>query len=93
MPIVDTSDSPGFLAVALASAQFTKTMIEGHQYVLMSTTAAWAAFGANPTASKAAGSVYLPPNVPIVIMCRGTATKVAVIRDAADGSASLMRLV
>jgi hypothetical protein len=87
--MLDPSDAPDFQAVGAASAQFTKTMVEGSRYILTSTTAAWVAIGANPTAAKADGSFYLPANTPLVIMCRGAAVKVAILQDAAVGNASL----
>lgn len=79
-----------YLAVAAASAQFATTMAEGQVYILTSTTAAWALVAANPTAvARTTGNIYIPPNVPIEIVAQGTALKVALIRDAADGHASL----
>lgn len=85
-----TTAVPQYLAVASASAQFTNACTEGAKYVIVSTTACWAKFGADPTAvGRAAGNHYIPPNVPIEIVASMPSMKVALIRDAADGHASL----
>ncbi len=74
--------------VTIASAQLT--MVAGYTYRLVSTTASWIKFGSNPTAvASAADNHFLPANVPIDIVCQAGALKVAIIRDAADGNASL----
>lgn len=87
--LIDPTDTPGFVAVGVASAPFAKTMVDGQKYMLQCSTAAWFAVGSNPTATKGAGSTFVSPNCPLFIICRGAATKVALIQDAAAGNASL----
>lgn len=75
-------------AVAAASAQ-GQAMTAGQTYRFVSNTNCWLKFGANPTAVAGAdGNLYLPANVPLFVICQGTATLVAVIRDTADGNLS-----
>jgi len=84
------SRAPAYLAVGSASGQFATTMTEGAKYVVISTTACWAAFGADPTAqARTAANHYIPPNVPIEVVASMPSMKVALIRDSADGHASL----
>lgn len=74
--------------VTAASAQLT--MVAGYAYRLVSSTACWVKFGANPTAvASATDNHFLPANQVLDIVCQAGALKVAIIRDAADGNASL----
>lgn len=76
--------------VTNASAQFTLTLVDGQLYRLCSSTAAWIKFGANPTATIAGANChFITPNYPTTILVNGTGQKVAIIRDAVDGNASL----
>lgn len=75
--------------VTVASAQFA-SMIEGNKYRLVSTTNAWVKLGSNPTAVAATdGNLYLPANSVLEIFAVPGNLKVAIIRDTADGNASL----
>lgn len=88
-PDTTTSDST---AVTAASATFTPTMIATEMWLFVSTTNCWIAQGAAPTAAAADGNMFVTANTVIVI--NGTAgAKLAVIRDTADGRASLTRVV
>ena len=83
-----------FLAVGATSAQSAVVNASTNRVVLTSTTGCWVAFGSNPTASAAAGSIYLPPNVvsPAYTVTPGT-TKIAVIQASAVGSLSIQESV
>lgn len=87
IPITPLADT---VAVAAAAAQFTGlvAMANGQFFVFVSTTNCWIKQGANPTATKAAGSMFWPANVPIILAGQDGA-KLSVIRDSADGTASL----
>lgn len=86
-PVITSADE---VAVGVASAQFAAitTMAVGQFFLFVSSTACWIKPGANPTASAGAGSMYVPANFPIVVD-GSLGAKLAVIRDAADGKASL----
>lgn len=75
-------------AVGAASAQ-AQAMTAGQTYRFVSSTNCWVKFGSNPTAVAAAdGNIYLPANTELLVLCQGTATLCAVIRDTADGNLS-----
>lgn len=87
-PIPLTFKSSAVRAVGLASAQFATVMDSGVQYVLRANTNLWwRADSANPTASAGDGSHFLAAGQTALI--GGAGYKVAVIRDTADGTASL----
>jgi hypothetical protein len=78
--------------VVIGSTTFANTMVDGQHWVLCSTTAAWfriSAAGTAAVARNATDNIYLPPNFPVEIICTGGNNKVTIIRDAADGAASL----
>lgn len=74
-------------AVGIASAQ-CQAMTAGCTYRFVSSTNCWLKFGSNPTASATDGNVYLPADVELFVLCQGTSTVCAVIRDTADGNLS-----
>lgn len=80
------------VAVGAASAQFTNivAMAAGEIYVLVANVDLWYKQGANPTASAAAGSVFLPARATAVID-GSQGVKLAVIQDSTGGKASLCR--
>ena len=80
-----------YLAVGAASAQFDLELDPKSSYVLISDVPIWLAQGANPTASAGAGSMRWPANVPLQIAGL-VGAKVAAIRAAGDGNASLTQL-
>lgn len=92
IPLCDQGDE---VAVTSSSAQFaTLTMDTAvpsglRVYRFVASTSCWLATGANPTASAAAGSLYVPANTALLLDGAINGAKVAVIRDAADGKASL----
>lgn len=75
------------IAVGVASAQFAATAATG-LFWFISSTACYIAQGTNPTASAADGSIFVPAGLPVLIDAAG-GIKLAVIRSAADGFASL----
>lgn len=88
-PITSTSDST---AVTVASAQFTPTLAAGQVWMFVSSTACWIAQGADPqTAAAADANMFVPAGVTVLID-GGAGAKLAVIRDTADGRASLTRI-
>jgi hypothetical protein len=90
IPFPVISSGSDFTTVTVASAQFTTiAAMQVNQYFLYSSnTASWIKQGANPTASAAAGSMFVPAGFPVVI-CGQDGAKLATIRDTADGKASL----
>jgi hypothetical protein len=81
------------VAVGAASAQFPNivAMAAGQMFVFVSSTACWIMQSANPTASAAPASMYVPPNT-IVFISGSNGAKLAVIQDAAGGKASLTQV-
>lgn len=93
-PNIDASFPSEFKAVTTPSATLATNLAEGESYYFVSTTACWVAIGAAPTAAKANGSFYVPPNFPIKITCRDAVKKVvAVLQDAAGGNCTLTRCI
>lgn len=90
VPIASASD---FLAFTTA-AQFTgiaATMAAGQMWWFISTAACWILQGANPTATKAVGSLYVPANFYILID-GAQGAKLSVLQDSAGGNAVMQRL-
>lgn len=88
IPIPSTSAR---LAVGIASAQFSLVLADGSYYVYTATVGTWIAQGANPTASAAAGSMFVPANT-LLTIAGLVGAKLAVIRASVDGDASLTLL-
>lgn len=88
-PDTTTSDST---TVTIASATFTPTMTDTDMWLFACNTDCWIAQGAAPTAAVADANMFVPANTVVVINGRAGA-KLAVIRDAVDGRASLTRAV
>ena len=82
-------------ATAAASAQFTHTLVKGVQYVLHCTADCWYALGSNPTAAAntTGSSKIRSGQAGVLISAKDSDTKIAVIRDTADGFAILDELV
>lgn len=82
-----------YTTVVTASSQFTTivAMAPGQYYVFVSSTNCFIKQGSNPTASVAALSLFVPANVPLVLN-GNDGIKLAVIRQTADGVASLCPL-
>lgn len=79
------------VAVSGTSAPFASTMGINDTWLFVSSTACWIKQGAGtPVASAATGSMYVPANVVLPITGKG-GVNLAVIQDAAAGSASLTR--
>lgn len=78
------------IAVVVTSAQFNTitAMAAGQLFLFCSTTNCYIAQAANPTASAADGSMFVPAGV-IVTIDGAYGAKLAVIRSTADGTASL----
>jgi hypothetical protein len=86
-PISSLSDK---LDVTAVSAQFATLdgMAAGQRFRFISTTNCWIAQGENPTASAAAGSMFVAAGE--VVNIKGDhGAKLAVIRNSADGAATL----
>lgn len=82
------------VAVGAVSAQFANivAMVAASYYLFISNTGCWIQQGANPTASAAPGSMFVPANTPIYVGGQ-TGAKLAVIQDALSGKASLTRVM
>ncbi len=87
-PLISTSIVQ---AVGAASAQFSATMAAGELWSFQSTTNCFIAQGANPTAAAANGSVAVAAGQ-LVLIDGALGAKLAVIQQAAGGSASLCRM-
>lgn len=83
--------SASFATVGAASVQFAAVLAADDVWEFVSSTACFIAQGATPTASGAAGSVFVPPNTPVTIFAGNGAT-VAVIQQTAGGIATLTKL-
>ena len=84
-PVTLLSETENVTAV---SAAYAMALAPGRYYVFVSSTACWIKQGAAPTASAADGSMYVPAGV-VVVLSGNDGVALAVIRDAADGKASL----
>ena len=82
--------SPQFLAVGAASVASAAVGANTNRVFLTSTTGCYVAFGATPTATAGAGSIYVPPNVVMFpISVTSGVTKVAVIQASAAGALTI----
>jgi hypothetical protein len=88
-----TLQAQQFLAIGASSAQSAAVQATTNRVVLSATSACWVALGANPTASAAAGSIYVPANFPMPIVVTPGVTKIAVIQASAAGSLSIIESV
>jgi hypothetical protein len=88
MPL--TLDNSDVRTVVTASGLFDTTLVPGMQYILSTTTDCWfkVTTGAG-SASAADGSHFLAAGQRSVVAAKGANNRVAIIRDAADGNASL----
>jgi hypothetical protein len=86
-PVTNLSDK---IDVTNASTQFAtlNAMAAGQRFRFISTTACWIKQAANPTASAAAGSMYVAAGE-LVNVKGDHGAKLAVIRASADGIATL----
>lgn len=83
--IVSLSD---VTAVGPASVQSGMTMVKGQRYFVVADCAMYVQQGANPTATAADGSCFLPANCPILIEGIDGA-KIATIHPSATGFMSV----
>lgn len=91
MAVSIASLNSAFVTVGVASTMFS-TVIGGNEiWQFCSSTACFIAQGEAPAAAAAAGSVFVPAGVPILIHGNDGA-KLAVIQQAAGGSATLSRV-
>lgn len=85
-PVTGTSE---LVAVVTASTAFTLVMNTNEFYMFMSTTTCFIKQSNGATAATAAtGSMMVPANIPVRIS-GNNGSRLTVIRDAADGKASL----
>lgn len=88
-PVTISAATADVAALGAASVQFALAMDASELYLFASSGACWIKQGANPTASAAAGSLFVPANV-VVTIDGALGAKLAVIQDgAATGKASL----
>lgn len=87
-PIAATSDRQ---TVTSSSVQFDTTMTVKQLFIYTCDTDSYIKQGANPTASAADGSMFVPAGLPIVIDGFQGA-KLATIRKSADGVATLQQM-
>ncbi len=85
---VDTANAV-YSTVLVGAAEITDTLTTGKLYVFTSTTNCWIAQGAAPTASAAAGSMFVPAGV-AVLLNGGFGAAVSVIRNTADGACTIV---
>lgn len=86
-PQVDLTQFVAFTTATL-SANFNAGT---NLLTLTSTAACWIALGAAPTATKGAGSFYLPANFPLQICVdHNTTQKLSVLQDSAGGNLSII---
>lgn len=87
-PVTNSSDS---VAVDGTSRQFAPTMADGQTWRYCASVATWIAQSANPTATAADGSMFVPAGVEILID-GGAGAKLAVIQDSVGGVATLTQV-
>lgn len=92
MPITFTDSD--YNTVTVASQELPIAMVPGFQYVLRSNVALYYKVGPTGTTTAAAAdnSHYLAAGMPAYVAARGTSTRVAVIRETADGICTLSRM-
>lgn len=95
IPVINGTvvNTPDYLAVTTPAAQFANitTMASGEYYLYTCNVGSWIKQGTNPTASAAAGSLFVPANTPVIID-GGHGVKLSAIYDGVAGKASLARL-
>ena len=81
------------VAVGAVSVTFPNivAMAADQYYVYTANVASWIKQGATPTASAAAGSMFVPANTPVYID-GAYGVQLAVIQDSTGGKASLVRV-
>lgn len=93
-PITGTTGQSDVATIGAASVQFANinAMAPGQFFVLVASGDLWFLQSANPTASAAAGSCFLPAKTPAIISGANGA-RIAIIQDGAStGKASLTRV-
>lgn len=85
VPVASRSDVTAVGAVAATSGL---TMAAGFYYLFVSNTDCFIAQGASPTATASDASMFVPSRTPIVLAGSNGAA-LSIIRDTADGKASL----
>lgn len=83
---------PSYLAVTTGSQQFALALLPSTQYVFVADVDCYIKVAANPTASVASGSQYVPANVPWPVVTVTNGDKVGCIGTIA-GNATLTKLV
>ena len=88
-PITIDAARADVIAIGAGSVQCAITLVAGKLYRLTTSGACWIKQGANPTASAAAGSAFMPANTTTMID-GALGAKIAVIQDATStGNVSL----
>ncbi len=85
IPVTSSSD---LTAIGAAAATFALSMEPGLCYLFVANTDCFVLQGANPTATAADGSMFVPSRS-AVVLSGDNGAKLSVIRDTADGKASL----
>lgn len=89
IPVAGTSD---FQSVTSSEVDFDTTMASGEHYLFTCSTGCYLKQGAAPVAASAAdGSMYVPAGLPVLID-GAQGAKLSVIRESADGVATLQRV-
>lgn len=86
-PVTSTSDSQ---AVTSSAASMSPVMATNQIWMFTCSTNCWISQGAAPTAAAADGSMFVPAGA-IIMIDGGLGVALSVIRDTADGKASLTR--
>jgi hypothetical protein len=87
--MVIPAGAPEFSTVTASAQNISTTMSHGNLYLFTSNTTCWIQQGSNPTATAGAGSILIPAGTTILLH-GDQGTKCSVIRDAADGKATLV---
>lgn len=86
--LVALTGSSDVTAVTSTAATSGRTMLAGVVYAFVSSTDCFIAQGATPTATAADGSMFVPSRT-VVYLAGDNGAALSVIRDTADGKASL----
>lgn len=87
-PLLTPQNTP--LVVAYDGSVQSSALDAGTKFIrLASTTGCWVKIAANPTATVAAGSIYVPANTPVFMGGALGGLKVAAIKDTTAGNLSI----
>jgi hypothetical protein len=92
IPSQSVEHAVGSSSAVIALTMTTTSPIGVSRYLLTSNVGLWCAQGSAPVAAPSSGSMYVPPNTPVLIDGANGAS-LAVVQDATAGKCSLTPVV